>query len=278
MNPFVILITKPTGRCHLSSFDNGMKEFLLAAILIVLPVSLESAYAQAQSDTTIYVDPGGSFEWVIPAQKVKGLEVEILACYAYLKKGRVEVSRDTTFIHFFVPENFPVSIEIRQNGHFSKLRSVKEKPWPKGLFQCLGLPQTRLGDWHLEPEKLLAVGNQPAPNGVRIIPVAWNARLPDSLREYEFRFKPNLESKVAYSISDNQRVIISKKDTLRYYRAGEAFPVRWNGRINGQLAPEGIYVLTLEGYRYAQVGSQRLRRVWRYDFYHQPVFDPCSKN
>ena len=240
--------------------------FLTAAIS--LPVIVP---AQAKRDSVIFVDPTERFKWVMPSQQVAGLDVEMWACHAHLKNGRNQQPKDSTTVQFFVPENYPLFIEIREKHHLSELRPGR-MPWPAGLFQCFEFPNTMMSGLSIEHANLSMVGRVREANCNRIIPVARNAQAPDTLSYYEFKFRPNMDIRVMFSIT-RDGVVVEPESPLCFYPGRDIFTITWDGLVKGKPAPEGNYKLLLKGWKH--LGPERLEMVRCYYFYHKTFFGTC---
>lgn len=259
-----------------------MKARKLAAILIAALSLPAMAYAQAQDDLVLYVDPNGQYKWVIPSQPVAGLDIEILAFHARLKKDSQPKNNNTTAVQFFVADGYPLAVEIRQARSRSALKPGA-RGWSIGLFQCLDLPNTLLQQLQLHVGEWSVVGKgRLDANGIQhISAVAWNGNMPDALSHYEFKFMPNQDIEVTYSIlqviqagDQENSVYVSPK---KFYPGNEPFTISWDGRIGERPAPEGTYRLIVKGKIFLESGRE-LDLFRPYAFYHKPIFTPCPKN
>lgn len=257
-----------------------MKARKLAAMLIAALPLPEMAYAQAQGDSVLYGEPNGQYELVMPRQEVAGLDVEILAFHASLNRGSRSKHKDTTFVQFFVPDGYPLAVEMRQARLLYALKPGA-KGWSIGLFQCLGLPNVILQPLRVEEWSVVGKGRQDV-NGIQhITAVAWNGDTPDTLSRYEFKFMPNQDVELIYSILQvtqtgdrEDSVFISPK---KFYPGNAPFTISWDGRIGGKPAPEGSYRLIVKGEIFLESGGE-LDLFRPYAFYHKPIFTPCPKN
>ncbi|MGH7451839.1 MAG: hypothetical protein ACRENG_10865 [bacterium] len=251
------------------------------AVILIAAISLPAmAYAQAQGDSILYVDPKGQYKLVMPRQEVAGLDVEILAFHASLKKGSQPKCKDTSFVQFFVPDGYPLAVEIRQEKLLYALKPGI-RGWSIGLFQCLGLLNSTLQPVRVEAWSAVGKGHQDV-NGIQhISAVAWNGNTPDTLSHYEFKFMPNQDIEVIYSIlqviqpEDREHsVFISPK---KFSPGNVPFTISWDGRIGEKPAPEGTYRLIVKGEIFLKSGGE-LDLFRPYAFYYKPIFTPCPKN
>jgi hypothetical protein len=197
-----------------------------------------------------------------------------------LKKGSQPKHKDTTFVQFFIPDGYPLAVEIRQAKLLYALKPGA-RGWSIGLFQCLGLLNTTLQPVRVEEWSVVGKGRQDA-NGIQhISAVAWNGNTPDTLSRYEFKFMPNQDIEVAYSIlqvtqtgNREDSVFISPR---KFYPGNAPFTISWDGRIGGKPAPEGTYRLIVKGRIFLKSGGE-LDLFRPYAFYHKPIFTPCPKN
>jgi hypothetical protein len=229
------------------------------------------------TDSILFEDPGGNYAWIIPSQEVAGADVEMLAFRAYLKKKKDagQSASDNTSVNFFIPEQEKTVIELRKNNFLSTLKPGAVG-WPRGFFQCLKLPNSIPEKISIEAQEVLALGKVQR-NPELYIPVVINANLPDSINSYEFKFKPNMDIEVKYSIyqqsaSGNWKQVVPE-NTDEFYPGDSIFPIRWDGRLQGHLAAEGIYKLVIKGKKYP--GPQVRDMVREYHFYHKPVYGQC---
>lgn len=271
-----LLFANLFNRQYFDSLKLMRKAFVILGLLILIN-PLDGLSQIRQKSDIIYRDPKGRFIWIKKSQQVAAPDVELRAFFVHFEqRNRVRIE-DTTLINFFVPDSYSMKIIIQDENHLSEIMPAKEK-WNSHQFQCFDIPNSILNELSLDPQHLQAFGKtQHHSQADLMIPILQNVKLPNSLNYYEFRLLPNMDIEVIYTIhqeieSDRWEIIL-KKDQYRHYPGRASFPIKWDGRINGRITPEGFYKLVIEGSKFIE--SSELDLVKTYYFYHKPIFEPC---
>lgn len=227
-------------------------------------------------EATLYTSPDSSFQWVADSQQVAGIDIELLGCHIELSSKYRDTRTDTTTIQFIVPEGVLLNIKLRTEQFVSTLKRLNGE-WPPGESQCLKVPTASI-EKNFRNEPVVYAFGEGRHDGTRmIIPVSWNAYLPDSLSQYTFWFMPNMDIEVSYSVAqlnnDGEWERILNHTQPDFFPGRANFNLSWDGRIDGEHAPDGIYQINLKGYRY--FNASQLDLVRSFIFYHQTKYEPC---
>lgn len=228
--------------------------------------------AKAQYPTDVdYKKRGDRFEGV-KARPVGGYYIELISALALTREAAPQMPEKLR-IRFFLEEKVPAYITVRERDprHNYWLDKVTPRePWGLGFNNEFEWPTSdviRKLEPHIKRDDLAVLVRltRDSPTlSERVAPaIFYSASPPKTISGYAFTFKLGVNSRLKCSIfKKNSSTPVYTQNFPREYE-GRPFTFVWNDAA----APEGLYRLTVEGYRL----NNNIKDVSiTVAFYHQP--------